>query len=314
MINKIASQETRLVLTALALPGVGPAALRRLIAASSSSKDHNIMAGFIENELNGKDEKTVHDKVSEQLSDCEKHNIFVLSPFDKGYPSRLKAISDYPPILYVKGDIDAMRCDGFAVVGTREASKLGMSWAKQIASIVCEYQLSVVSGLALGIDSAAHEGALKVGGRTIAVLAHGLDRVTPARNKDLAEQILGGGGALVSEHAPGVPPRKAEYVRRNRIQSGMSLCSIIVESGETGGAMHQGKFTRDQGHPLFCTFPDESVRGSGEFNYNGAKKLISEMNAKPIADSTELKEFIDSEILKIKDINIYTKGEHGFGF
>jgi DNA processing protein len=153
--------------------------------------------------------------------------------------------------------------------------------------------MSVVSGLALGIDAAAHEGCLKAGGITVAILAHGLDRITPHSNRGLADQILESEGCLVAEHAPGVPPVRQEYVRRNRIQSGMAACSIMVESAEEGGAIHQGNFAARQGRPLYVVTPPAGTSGSEDFKYAGAERLMKEAKARPIGSRADLEAALD---------------------
>ena len=120
------------------------------------------------------------------------------------------------------------------------------------------------------------------------IAAHGLHMIAPPSNEELAEQIIAGGGALLSEHEPDVPPRPPEFVKRNRIQSGMSLCSIIVESGEKGGAIHQAQFTKDQGRPVFVVWPDEAQLVQSDFNSDGANYLINELGAIRIRNANEM--------------------------
>ncbi len=208
---------------------------------------------------------------------------------DQEFPARLLEIEDVPPILYVKGNSQILNSKCAALVGTRKSSTAGEEMCGIAASVLVEEGFAVVSGLALGIDSAAHVRTLGEKGNTVAVLAHGLDRVTPSQNEVLAEKILQSGGALVSEHPPGVPPMKAEYVRRNRIQSGMSLCSIIAESGEAGGSIHQATFTVRQGRKLFVIFPPRPPEG---FNTSGALHLIHSLNATPVSSREELRKFL----------------------
>lgn len=294
--NKVASAPTERLLRLSSLPGVGVSALRKILdllrsVNGANLSDEELQAAVLRSS-SARPGKQNSDAWREVLSRCAIENIDVLSPLDPFYPPMLNTIEDYPPIIYVKGDKAALLKQSAAVVGTREASRLGLSWAKQIAGILSRYEISVVSGLALGIDTAAHEGALKANGATVAILAHGLDQVTPASNRPLAKAILDCGGALVAEHPPGVPPRRAEYVRRNRIQSGMSVCSIVVESGESGGAIHQGNFTARQGRVLLCALPDANVPGASEFNSAGAKRLMAEVNAIPLRSGAELIELI----------------------
>lgn len=278
------------------LPGVGTGALRAVIprieAGGAEELDNAIATAS--KKLGSGSGKQNPDGWRDVLEKCDKEQISILSALDEEYPYPLRSIEDFPPFLYVKGDVSALQRIGAAVVGTREASHLGLSWAKQISKILGERGYSIVSGLALGIDTAAHEGALLANAVTVAVLAHGVDKVTPASNRALAEAIVASGGALVSEHPPGVPPRRAEYVRRNRIQSGMSVCSIVVESGDVGGAIHQGHFTAKQGRILFCVQPEEGTQGSDQFRYDGGVRLSKEVDAKSIRNREDLMSILDS--------------------
>src|SRR5690606_7231760 len=131
----------------------------------------------------------------------------------------------------------------------RNVTASGARIARTIGRYLARRGYVVVSGLALGTDMMAHLGVLDVGGKTVAVMAHGLHMVSPPSNTDLGEEIVRKGGALLSEHPPGTPPRRAEFVKRNRLQSGMSLASIVVESGVSGGAIHQARFTKQQQRP-----------------------------------------------------------------
>lgn len=300
--NNIASTSTARLLQLSFFPGVGTAALRKIVfqamrnGLASISDDEEVLATF--SYRGGRSGKQNGDGSLGVLEACERNAIRIVSPLDDKYPPALGHIEDFPPLLYVRGDVAALSKIGCAVVGTREASRLGTSWAKQISEIFASRDYCVVSGLALGIDTAAHEGALRAGGVTIAVMAHGLDHVTPASNKDLAKAILENRGALIAEHPPGFPPRPQEFVRRNRIQSGMSVCSVVVESGESGGAIHQGKFAHKQKRRLYCVVPDQTVPGYSEFRIEGARRLTREADACPIHNSGELLEIIQTGVLE----------------
>ena len=300
---EVASRSTRQLLHYSCQPGVGSSTLRDIVA---HAEECGIESLFDEQEIlslypprSGRNGKKNDGQYSTVLQACEKDSIRIVSPLDGEYPGHLSEIKDYPPLLYVRGNMEALPKMGCAVVGTREASRLGISWAKQISEIFTDNGYCVVSGLALGIDTAAHRGALDNGGTTIAVMAHGLDLITPGSNKDLAHEILDNGGALVAEHPPGTPPRRSEYAIRNRIQSGLSACSVIVESGESGGAMHEARFTHDQGRKLYCIIPDEGVDGFSEFNLDGARKLEDELSARPIRNSDDLLAIIRRELAEI---------------
>lgn len=218
---------------------------------------------------------------------CEDLGIAIIGIGEPGYPDLLAKIRDAPPVIFVRGDLVLTERPGVAVVGTRKASGAGLRIARTIACFLARRNYTVVSGLALGIDAAGHEGALVGRGPTIAVLAHGLDIVTPTSHRDLATRILAEGGALVSEHPPGVPPHRAEFVRRNRIQSGMSIASIVVESDVEGGAMHQARFTVNQGRKLLTVLAatDES---RDDLNEAGALKLVSEFAATAIRSTGDV--------------------------
>ena len=302
---EVASRPTEQLLHYSCQPGIGSSTLRDIVG---HAEECGIESLFDEQKIlslypprSGRNGKKIDSQSSTVLQACEKDSIRIVSPMDDGYPGGLRDIKDYPPLLYVRGDMAALSKRGCAVVGTREASRLGISWAKQISEIFTDNGFCVVSGLALGIDTAAHRGALDNGGTTTAVMAHGLDLITPGSNKELAFEILDNGGALVAEHPPGTPPRRSEYAIRNRIQSGLSVCSVIVESGESGGAMHEARFTRDQGGKLYCIFPDKFVDGFSEFNLEGARKLEDELSACPIRNRDDLLAIIRQELMPIHD-------------
>jgi DNA processing protein len=279
-------------------PGIGTAGLRRaieqkMLVSDSYHRPHEpkaIRGSLTAGDAGLKRKMTAYDTVAR----CEDNGIGIISPLDDPYPLPLRWIKEYPPILYTLGNQEILRGVAVSVVGTREASHLGRSWARQIGELLALSHITVVSGLALGIDTEAHIGALKGNGGTVAVLAHGLDKITPTSNRPLADEILTNGGLLLSEHAPGVPPRRVEYVRRNRLQSGMSVCSIIVESGREGGAIHQARFTRSQGRDLFTVVPPKETTGVASFNHGGSEYLTQEMSARAISSREDVLRLVHS--------------------
>jgi len=167
------------------------------------------------------------------------------------YPWALAAISGAPAALYVLGDLAVLQAPQLAMVGARRASPLGRAIAREFAAALTKAGLTITSGLAVGIDAASHEGALAAGGRTVAVLGSGLDRIYPAENAVLAERIRAA-GALVSEFPPGAWPQRQNFPRRNRVISGLALGTLVVEAAESSGSLITAKQAVDQGREVFA--------------------------------------------------------------
>jgi DNA processing protein len=180
----------------------------------------------------------------------------VITFFDDRYPTMLSEIADPPPILYVRGSLETLHHEKLlAVVGTREPSRFGETAAAEIVACSAAAGWGIVSGLALGIDTIAHEAALKSGAPNVAILGNGLDRTYPKVNTELAEAIIAAGGAVISELPFGSPPIARNLIARDRLQSGMSRALVVAQSAAKGGAMHTARFAAEQGRPLFCPVP-----------------------------------------------------------
>jgi DNA processing protein len=190
------------------------------------------------------------EKSQSEYEEWAKDGIKVITAYSTDYPSLLKEIPTHPFFFYFKGDIAPLSRDNIAIVGTREPTSEGRRQAKSIGKQLVKEGYGIVSGLALGCDTAGHEGALDGDGYTCAILAHGLDIVTPAKNRELAARILENGGALVSEHKPGVPPTRRYYAMRNRIQSALSSHVIVIETTLTGGTMSTARYAVEQNRSL----------------------------------------------------------------
>ena len=190
--------------------------------------------------------------------------IQVLIPSDKNFPEQLKTINEPPLILFIKGSIEALQGILVAVVGTRQASQYGLQVSYRIGERLAQQNVTVVSGLADGIDTQAHLGCLNANGITVAVLAHGLDMIYPLKNQYIAEQIIARKGCLVSEYPPQTTPQKYTFINRNRLQSGLSLGVIVVESQKEGGTMHTATFCTQQQRMLGCiVFPENQTQPEG---------------------------------------------------
>ena len=177
--------------------------------------------------------------------------MFAVSPRDPRYPTSLDAIHDPPPHLWIDGLVDALRAPAVAIVGSRAASPYGLEVARRLAADLARRGVAVISGMARGIDGAAHRGALEGGGPTIAVLGCGVDVIYPREHAVLAGAIRER-GALLSEFAPGTPPYKGHFPQRNRIISGLSLAVVVVEAAEGSGSLITAEFAMDQGRAVLA--------------------------------------------------------------
>ena len=189
---------------------------------------------------------------SREMERLERLGINILVLDGPGYPARLAQIYDPPRVLYYKGELTEADSLALAVVGTRRATGYGRQITTTICSELAEQGVTIVSGLAKGIDTVAHQAALDAGGRTIAVLGCGVDVIYPPENKALAARIVAGNGAILSEYAPGTQPEAANFPPRNRIVSGMSLGVLLTESGEKGGALITVNFALEHGREVFA--------------------------------------------------------------
>ena len=178
-------------------------------------------------------------------------NNHLITLSDPHYPQALLEIPDPPPILYAKGDLRLLSMPAIAMVGSRNATAQGEKNAEDFAQTLCHAGLCVISGMALGIDGAAHRGALKANGATIAVVGTGLDIVYPAKHRDLAHQIVAR-GLILSEFAIGTPSRAQNFPRRNRIISGLSLGTLVVEANVQSGSLITAKLAAEQGREVFA--------------------------------------------------------------
>ena len=178
-------------------------------------------------------------------------NIFAISPGHIEYPTALAAIHDPPPTIWVRGRLDAFRAPMVAIVGSRRASPYGLEVARRLGADLARRQVTVVSGMARGVDSAAHRGALEGGGVTVAVFGCGVDVIYPPEHGALAARIADR-GALVSEFPPGMAPLKSNFPQRNRIISGLSLAVVVVEAAEGSGSLITAEFALEQGRAVLA--------------------------------------------------------------
>ena len=212
--------------------------------------------------------------------------IQVLTREDTDYPEKLANIYQPPPVLFYRGTLKAEDRWSVAIVGTRRVTAYGRQVTEQVCTYLARNGLTVVSGLARGVDGIAHQTTLANGGRTIAVLGSGVDDIYPPEHRQLAEKIIEN-GAVISDYAPGTPPDASNFPPRNRIISGLSMASVVVEAGETSGALITATFAAEQGREVFAVpgpiFAPQS---------KGTNRLIRE-GAQPLLDPADILESLN---------------------
>ncbi len=176
----------------------------------------------------------------------------IITPVDKGYPERLREIFDPPTVLWIRGDAALLAQPGIAVVGTRHPTPYGTGMAEMLSRDLAAHGLVILSGMARGVDTAAHRGALEARGKTVAVWGTGIDVIYPKENKKLAEQILEGGGAILSEYPMGTFPAPQNFPIRNRILSGMSVGVLVIEASENSGTRITARCALEQNREVFA--------------------------------------------------------------
>ena len=232
------------------------------------------------------------DKVKREIAVIDKTEMDVITYQDDLYPANLLNVYDRPPFLYVKGTLIKDNVN-IAIVGSRLASTYGKYTTEKISRELALRGVTIVSGLARGIDSAAHRGALAAQGTTIAVLGSGLDVIYPPENKILFHDIIAN-GAVISEFPPGTPPRSANFPARNRIISGISYGVVVVEAGEKSGSLITARLALEQGREVFAV--PGSIDSAGS---RGTNKLIKQ-GAKLIENTDDILEEIIPQLEKIK--------------
>jgi DNA processing protein len=304
------------------VPGIGPVRFRNLMdyfgdAGAAWQADPGELRAI------GLDRRSVENLVKvrnsldlpRELDRLRKANVTALTWDDSDYPELLNTIPDPPLVLYVRGTLLPADEWALAVVGTRRATAYGKECTRMLVSEIAGAGVTVVSGLAYGIDTEAHHAALKGGGRTIAVLGSGVDVIYPAENRKLAAQISEN-GALVSEYPLGTRPEAGNFPRRNRIISGLSLGVLFVEGSMKSGARITTDFALEQGRDVFAV-PGSILRNSGQGpNYliqQGAKlvretrDIIEELNLTQIVQHVEAREIIpdnETEATLLKQLTL----------
>jgi DNA processing protein len=264
--------------------GLGPARFDKLVSCFGSpeavfeqSASRLRQAGLSESLVHLVKAPQTMDAAHEQLDKIRELGGGIITRADDAYPQCLREIFASPPILYVRGDRTILRKHAVAIVGARSPTVYGKQAARKIAEELTQRNLVVISGLARGIDTVAHEATLDSGGKTVAVLGSGIDKVFPASNRTLGDRIIAN-GCILSEFPLGVPPEAYNFPRRNRIISGCAAAVVVVEAGEKSGSLITARYALQQGREV-CAVPGPITsplsRGTFDLIKDGAQPVRS---------------------------------------
>ena len=288
------SKETELIVRLLQLPGFGSRSSEIVANCMVKNKafDEADIYTYIMNCINNKlirvkkelsrlDIQYAVDKSNKIIGESLKNNVFIISKFDEDYPFMLRNLignrgeDTSPLILNYKGNLSSIKDrQSIAIIGTRHPTKEGEEAGMYYAKYFAEKGFNIVRGLALGCDTIAHKGALSVNGTTTAILAHGLQMISPKRNEFIAKEILEKGGLLLSEYLFGVPAYNTSFVERDRLQAGLAIATIVIQTGIKGGTMHAVRTTINNNKILaVVNYKEQSVKCNE--NVAGNELLIS---------------------------------------
>lgn len=260
---------------------IGPVTAKRLLSAlgtpqrvfDSSANDLKNIEGISDSKIRSITEFNSWDEVEKEADEIKSHNVRIIRYTDEEYPESLRYIDDSPIILYVKGRFIKKDKYAVAIVGSRNMTEYGKRITEMISSELASYGITVVSGMARGIDTVSHKGALKAKGRSIAVLGSGLDSPYPPENKELFDE-LSEKGCVISEFPMGTPPNKENFPQRNRLISGLSLGVLVVEATAKSGSLITAGYALEQGKDVFAvpgSITSSNSEGTNELIKKGAK-------------------------------------------
>ena len=280
--------------------GIGPARLRNLLdyfgdarSAWEASRPALESAGLQSRLIDALHLVRQSDLLDKTWQLILQQGIVVLTWDDHNYPRSLRDIDQSPPVLYIRGELKEDDQPAVAIVGTRRVTQYGRQAARELALDLARRGVTVVSGLARGVDAVAHQAALEAGGRTIAVLGSGVDHIYPPEHRKLAVQMMAA-GAVISDYAPGTPPEAVNFPPRNRIISGLSKAIVVVEAGEKSGALITAAFAAEQGREVFAVpgslYAPQSC-GSNRLIQEGAHIFLSAQDLFEILNLSQRDEF-----------------------
>ncbi|HRY60451.1 MAG TPA: DNA-processing protein DprA [Patescibacteria group bacterium] len=308
------------------IPGIGAARGNRLVSFFDSmenawkASDSDLSRAGIEETIITEIKKARGEiNLDIEMEKIEKEGIRLITIKDKNYPKLLKEIYNPPFLLYVRGELKSEDEFAFAVVGARRCSDYGRQVTKELVTGLAQNKITIISGLAAGIDGIAHQAALAIkDARTIAVLGCGIDdaSIYPTENRALAAEIINGRGAIISEYPIFTPPLKQNFPARNRIISGLSLGVLVVEATEVSGSLITGQFALEQGRDVFAvpgSIYNKNASGPNALIKKGAKlvervdDILEELHLKNVAENIEAHEIIpenenEEKVLKVLEL------------
>jgi DNA processing protein len=259
-VGGVIQEQSRLAWMALTLtPGMGPTRIARSVKALGAA-ERLFDASLTELEATGMPAQSaqfIFEGRARAAAEDEIHRVreaggSIVTQSDEAYPERLREIYDPPSVLWIRGNVDLLARPGIAVVGTRHPSPYGAGMAEMLSRDLANRRLVILSGMARGVDTAAHKGALDAGGKTVAVWGTGIDVIYPKENKKLAENIVASGGTIVSEYPLGTFPAPQNFPIRNRILSGMSIGVLVIEAAEYSGTRITARCAMEQNRDVYA--------------------------------------------------------------
>jgi DNA processing protein len=273
------------------IPDIGPVTVRRLVSVFGSAeavfksgvKELTGVEGVGKKRAEAIKNFSGFSGIERNLKKLKNQGVKVIALDSDRYPEMLRNIQDPPLVIYMKGDMTPEDKYAIAIVGSRKPTPYGISVTETMASELASMGFTIVSGLARGIDTAAHKGGVRCGGRSIAVLGSGIDVPYPPENKGLMERISKA-GCVLSEFAPGTPPNKENFPRRNRIISGLSLGVLVVEAAAESGALITARYALEQGREVF------SIPGNINSKVSSGTNELIKQGAKPVVKAEDIVE------------------------
>lgn len=334
---KTVSPDTQKLLAIKYLKGIGEKTISSLHAiknfSSLSIEDILNLALNKKGSYSNSDIHQAMESAKKQSDIAHDKGHFIISFFDDVYPSNLKNASYAAPILFCSGDVSCLKNNNLTVIGTREPTEHGVVIAKRVTEWFVSKGWAIVSGLALGVDSIAHSTCLDKGGKTIAVLAHGLEKIYPAKNKELAKKIVDNGGLLITEYPYNSYVGKSNFVDRDAIQAAVSSGVVLIQTGISGGSLHASRASLLLNRPLIVAGQSKTdikncaQKASGNIallnsDYDEVKKILrlnryDKSMLLPLHDSNQY-EVVNAKLLELLrslgDNNELTNGTIGLDF